>query len=630
MRIWCLIEARLYGVDWEYMFVRSHTVKSISYLALVENLWDPLRKRYHQKRIASLGKTTEFAASHRAGSIITALSSFCQRHHIPSLSDGIVITNLSHREDLLSRAFDFGIWEIATHILKNLGIRATVEALHKKYTANLSLPSLLSATTTLIAHRLTTRSDASERATHAWYINDLFVPGKLPLDPMDFYRTLDFLVDHKDAIEGAYFEQNRDLFSQPLDLVLFDTTSIYYWGNQDVPSQETDLLQYGFSKDGKGNLKQLIVGVLMTSSGVPIAHEVFPGNTADVTSFGRIIKIIKEKYKLEKVVLVADRGMVSEENLLILEEMKLGYIVGVRMRSLPHDLQTALMTGLDPKDMEKVNDHLFTREYHVANFSPKNIKDWFLDRIIKGKRKNPLPTMDIPTIEKHVRNRRFFVFLNPLVEKATKDKREFFKTIIERKIRTTNTKDWIVKNGYKKYLSFEDGINPTLDEDKLAGEELFDGKWVLVTNVKEVTPVEAGSYYQTLQKIERGFRDLKNLITIQPIFHYTEKRIRAHIFVCFLALVVKWHIFRVINPYSQEDGRRFLGEMDHLKAIEVDRTQSLYVRTELSNILKEGIHKLSMRTPEKILFRGSTSQELIPHKGGRPKQQSPDQLPLIA
>lgn len=611
------------------MFVRKQTVKGNTYLSLVENRWHTLRRKHYQVKIASLGKQDDPVAVARARQIAASLTAFCRQRGITTLSDGAVTVNVAS-EDFCRSSFDWGIREIAVHTLSRLGILPTIDELHARFTANLSLSSLAAATTALVAHRLTNRSDASERSTHHWYTNDLFVPGKAALSLMDCYRSLDFLIDHKEEIENAYFQDNRDLFSQSLDLVLFDTTSLYYWGAGEHPAEATDLLQYGFSKDGKGNVKQLIVGVLMTASGVPIAHEVFPGNTADVTSFATIIKTVTKKYKLNKVVLVADRGMVSEENLLVLEEMGLGYIVGVRMRTLPHDLQTTLMADLDPNDMEKVSDHLFTREYHVANFGDKSIKEWFLDRILKGKRKNLLPTMDVATIEGHVRKRRFFVFLNPLVENATKGKREFFKTVISRKIATTPTKEWIVKNGYKKYLRFPDGLHPTLDEERLMGEELFDGKWVLVTNVTDITPVDAGRYYQTLQKIERGFRDLKSLITIQPIFHFTERRIRAHIFVCFLALVVKWHIFRVINPHSQEEGRRFLEEMERLKAIEVDRAQALYVRTELTPTVIQAMKKLAMKIPGKLLVDPSGAVHTTgDHRTGRPKKDISSQTPLF-
>ena len=605
-----------------FVRVRERQLKerTSQYAYLVDNRWNALRKKHEQTIVACLGNVASLPVDGTIEKIITALDAFAAKQGFASLAHGVVLTELTD-ERVLSRSFDYGTFLLTRHVMGKLSLTAAVERLSQRFTANVSLPSLTTATTTLVAHHLTNRTDASERSTHAWYTKSLFVPEKLPLSSMDLYRTLDFLIDHKDEIEATYFTANRDLFSQSLDLVLFDTTSVYYWGGSNHPSEETDFLQYGFSKDGKGNLKQLIVGVLMTASGVPIAHEVFPGNTADVTSFATIIKAVTEKYRLEKVVLVADRGMVSEENLLVLEEMGLGYIVGVRMRSLPEDMQTTLMADLDPKEMDKVNDHLWTRQYHVANFGEKSIKEWFLDRILKGKRKNPLPTLDVPTIERHVKNRRFFVFLNPLVEKATKGKRAFFKKIIQNKIAFTPTKDWIIKNGYKKYLSFKDGLHPTLDEEKLEGEELFDGKWVLVTNVPEVSPVEAGRHYQTLQKIERGFRDLKSLITIQPVFHFTERRIRAHIFVCFLALVVKWYIFRTINPYSQEEGRRFLGEMESLKAIAVDAAIPLYLRTAIAPETQASMGKLEMKVPGKVILDGRLKPNPISHeRSGRPRK----------
>lgn len=614
-----------------FVRVRERQLKNrrSRYAYLVDNRWNALRKKHEQTIVACLGNVESLPVDGTIEKIISALDAFAAKQGFSSLANGIVLGNLTD-EAILSSSADYGSFLLARHVLSRLGILTIVEHLHTRFTANVSLPSLTAAATALVAHRLTNRSDASECSTHAWYTHELFVPGKPALTLMDCYRTLDFLIEHKEEIEQAYFQNNRDLFSQSLDLVLFDTTSLYYWGGSEHPSEETDLLQYGFSKDGKGNLKQLVVGVLMTSSGVPIAHEAFPGNTADVTSFATIIKTVTNKYKLNQVILVADRGMVSEENLLIMEEMGVGYIVGVRMRSLPHDLQTTLMADLDPKDMDKVNDHLVTRQYHVTNFGDNSVKAWFLDRILKGKRKNPLPTMDVKTIERHVRKRRLFVFLNPLVEKATKGKREFFKDVISRKIATTPTKEWIIKNGYKKYLSFPEGLHPQLDEERLAGEELFDGKWVLLTNVPEVSAVEAGRYYQTLQMIERGFRDLKSLITIQPIFHYTERRIRAHIFVCFLALVVKWHICRTINPLSQQDGKRFLEEMERLKAIAVDPNIPLWIRTAIALETQQRMGKLGMHIPGKVILDGRLKPNPVSHErtAGRPRKDRAAQWQL--
>lgn len=610
------------------MFVRKYAVRDIVYLALVENLWDPIKKRYNQNRIASLGKLSELDyGNHRIDRIVTALDSFCKTHGISTIGNGIILTNLPDNEEAVSSSYDFGIQRIASFVLSTLGITPAIAGVSKE--EEISTEKVVAATEALIAHHLLPRTDASERSTYAWYQQELYIPGKLPLTLTDFYRTLDVLIEGKDEIEKSYYEKNRNLFNGKLDLVLFDTTSVYYWGAEGA-SDEKDLLQYGFSKDGKGNLKQLIVGVLMTSDGVPIAHEVFAGNTADVNSFSRIVTVLKEKYSIDKVILVADRGMVSEENIVHLEQTGLSYIVGIRMRQLPQSLKQKLLVPLDEEEerfelefMDKSGDNLYVKEFPVSKFTDKEISDLFIEKIKRGKS----ATFDEATIREQIKKRRFFVCLNPFIRKANKRKREFFTRIIERKIKTTPTKDWIVKNGYKKYLKFEKGLSPSIDYDRLRDEQIYDGKWVLMTNEKGVSSYTAGTYYKSLQTIERGFRDLKSLITVQPIFHYKEERMRAHIFVAFLTLVAKWYICRTINQYSQEEGRLFLKEAANLKAILVDKKSSLYLRTELSRTLKDSLIKLGMKIPEKVLFDGRRGKQ-IKHSGGRPKQQSSGQLQL--
>lgn len=607
------------------MFVRKHAVRDVAYLTLVENLWDPAKKRYTQNRIASLGKVADLIyRNHRIEQIVTALDSFCAKQGVATIGDGIILKNLSRNEDAISSSFDFGIHRLAAWVLRELGLSQTIVSLPPTPGVRIAKEKLGAAVEALIAYRLLPRTDASELSTFHWYTNGLYVPEKKPLNLMDFYRTLDVLIANKDAIETAYYEKNKTLFNGKLDLVLFDTTSVYYWGSQENGKEE-DLLQYGFSKDGKGNLKQLIVGVLMTNDGIPIAHEVFPGNTSDVTSFHRIITFIKEKYKIEKIILIADRGMVSEQNLLTLEQSGFSYVVGIRMRQMSNELKQKLLVPLDEQSlqnetdyMDKAADNLYVREFPVSAFSDKEIQEYFLKKIKQGK--IATTTFDEKDLIASVRKRRFFICLNPSVKEATKKKREHFTRIIERKIKTTPTKEWIVKNGYKKYLTFEKGLSPTIDYERLRDEAHYDGKWIVMTNEKTISSYTAGIYYKQLQTIERGFRDLKSLITVQPIFHWTERRIRGHIFTCFLALIIKWYICRMINRYSQEDGRAFLAEVANLKAVCVDPTTSLYLRTEITKQLGEGFAKLGMKPPEKVLFDGRRKQKPHqPHAGGRPR-----------
>ena len=182
---------------------------------------------------------------------------------------------------------------------------------------------------------------ASKRQLCLWQQN---TEGVQSFELHQYYRALDYLIEQKDSIEMNIFYQMRDLFNTELDIVLFDTTTLVYYGegadkNEDgeKPSDQ-ELLDYGFSKAHRGDLKQVVVGVLMSKEGIPLGHEVFSGNTNDVSCFSQIIDQIKKKYALSKIVLVGDRGMISKSNIKSLEESKLSYILGYRMRTIAKEL----------------------------------------------------------------------------------------------------------------------------------------------------------------------------------------------------------------------------------------------------------------------------------------------------
>lgn len=678
------------GVQYVCMFVRVRKQQGkkgpIPYAYLVENHWNPFRKKHEQKILASLGRVANLPVDGTVEKMITALDSFATKMGFSSLSDGIILSNLSG-EKFLSAAFEYGSHLLSSHILGKLSFLDSIAGILKRSPDKyIRLEKVLEGVKVLIAHRLYDDNPVSELSSFNWYTNQLFTfqenkdltgtsSNKKLLSLADLYRTLDTLITHKDQIEKEYYEQNKTLFNGELDIVLFDTTSVYYYGKQNPERKytDTDLLQYGYSKDGKGDLKQLIVGVLMTRDGVPIAHEVFKGNTSDVVSFAEIINILKKKYQIGKVILIADRGMVSEENLRILEAEKLSYLLGVRMRKLSPLLREKLLVGMtgapkDTSEMEKVTDNLYTYEYPLSRLTKQEIAQ-ILNQTEKGIRKrmqkknkntplvNPsenssdetnsfsettekteqndtdsyAPVFDKKAYQNDLIKRKYFVCLNPSIEKATRKNREYFKEIIQKKIKTKSTKEWIVKNGYKKYIEFEDKVTLKLNEEKLKEEELYDGKWVLITSDQTITASVAGIYYKSLQFVERGFHDLKSLITIRPIYHFKEKRIRAHIFVCFLSLIVKWYIFRTINKTGQEDGKRFIEEMIKLKAIAVDRDIPLYVRTALSPTIQEQMKKLGMIIPAKVIIDGRIKPNKHNPKGGRPRKVDPNkfQLPLL-
>lgn len=628
----------------------------IPYTYLVKNHWNPFRKKHEQKILMPLGRLAALPANGTVEKIITALDTFATKVGFSALSDGIILGSLAD-EKLLSSALEYGSHLLSSHILSKLSLLDSITGiLTKKPDKYIRLKKVLVSLRVLIAHRLYDDIPVSELGSFNWYTNQLFEASKKQLALQDLYRTLDVLIANKDTIEREYYEANKTLFNGELDIVLFDTTSVYYYGKQNPERvyKDTDLLQYGFSKDGKGDLKQLIVGVLMTKEGVPIAHEVFPGNTADVVAFDAIIHTLKKKYQIGKIILIADRGMVSEDNLRVLETEKLSYLLGVRMRKLSPLLREKLLVGIEGEprsrqEMEKVADNLYTYEYPLSKLTTEDITE-ILNGIHQRQQKKTKQMAESNALgikqsevgvagnaegteyyRQNLRKRTYFVCLNPYVQKINKKKREYFKNIIQNKINTKPTKEWIVKNGYKKYIEFEDKVTIKLNEEKLKEEELYDGKWVLVTNDETISANLAGIYYKTLQFVERGFHDLKSLITVRPIYHWKEERIRAHIFVCFIALIVKWYICRTINQYTQEDGRRFIEEMVNIKAIVVDPTIPLYVRTAISPLLQEQMKKLGMKIPSKVILDGRVKPIKPNPKGGRPRKVDPNQfqLPLM-
>jgi transposase len=346
----------------------------------------------------------------------------------------------------------------------------------------------------------------------------------------DLYFALDWLMKNKEIVEVQMFNNIRNLFNQSIDLMLFDTTSVSYWGEGEYAP---NLLKFGHSKEKRSDLKQLVVGLLMTGNGIPVGHEVFSGNQVDVRNFPQIITKVKDKFGLlSRIVWVCDRGMISESNISLLESIKHEYIIGVRMRMLNAAQQQVLLVD-KLKDFKKIHDNLYVKEVilDVEVEIPEEEKEGNENKHISDDRKKKEKKTKIV-------KRRFIICHNP--EKADEDaiKRAHFKEIITRKVLEKADKTWIVKNGFKKYLKLKEDIIESINYEKLEKEKIYDGKWVLLTNT-ELDYTEIAKYYKSLWQIESAFRELKSSLDVKPMYHWVDRRIRGHIFICFLALVME-------------------------------------------------------------------------------------------
>ncbi|GAG40083.1 unnamed protein product, partial [marine sediment metagenome] len=253
--------------------------------------------------------------------------------------------------------------------------------------------------------------------------------------------------------------------------------SVVYFGDGD---RAEGILDYGYSKEKRYDLKQVIVGILMTKEGMPIGHEVYPGNTNDVKAFKEMIKAVNQRFKIRRVIIVCDRGMITEKNIRTLELDGYEYIVGMRMRQMKRE------------DAEKI-------------LSKSNMNS--ISKDLKGK-------------EVHFDKRRLVVCFSQ--EEAQKDK-EKRREIIQRltdKLKTQGLKSLLVNKEYRKYLKIK-ADKPELDEAAVKAEELYDGKFVLQTNTK-LNWKEIVSAYKDLWQVEAAFRTLKSELEMGPIYHHTE------------------------------------------------------------------------------------------------------------
>jgi transposase len=306
----------------------------------------------------------------------------------------------------------------------------------------------------------------------------------------------------KDLVEEQWFDRRRDLFTD-VDLVFFDTTSIYFVGE----GGET-IGRRGKSKDHRPELKQMVVGLVIDKQGRPLCCEMWPGNTTDVKTLLPIVRRLKKRFGIRQVCIVADRGMISKETVRELEapDSEVKYILGVRMRQ-----QT------------EVRDNVLGRAgaYHEVVAPRRQRKD-----------PSPLKVKEVWQAE-----RRYIVCLNE--DQRAKDAADRLAIVAGLKEHLTRgDKSLIGNKGYRRFVKTLGEERFEVDERKITEESRFDGKWVLTTNT-DLSATELALTYKQLWMVEELFRTMKSIIDSRPIYHKCDETIRGHVFCSFLPLCLR-------------------------------------------------------------------------------------------
>jgi transposase len=394
----------------------------------------------------------------------------------------------------------------------------------------------------LVANRLI--APASEHGLAGWLETDFvcdrkgrrFVPhwhqrGRVRIHPRQldaWYRTLDQLHAAKDRIEVALYHRLRDLFSFKPELVLYDITSTYFEG-----AGPHDFAKHGYSRDGKSQNVQVIVGVVMVA-GWPIAHHVWEGNRLDHTTVQDVISDLRKRFEFGRIVFVGDRGMVTDENIESLTKDQNGFLVGIKRRRNPE-----LDAWLDAVDETKWVD------------CPGGIN-------ARERKTNPLRTraQEVPSGDPAVRvividsdERR--AYEQGKREQAMERAREKLEKLKERvaagalkqpeKIGAAVERIMQRYHGYRYFEWKLEGGALVFSESPthLEREKRIEGKYVIATSEMGLSVLDAVALYKDLTEVESGFRQLKDVMALRPIYHQIEERVKAHIFVAALALLVQ-------------------------------------------------------------------------------------------
>jgi transposase len=354
-----------------------------------------------------------------------------------------------------------------------------------------------------------------------------------------WYRTLDQLHAAKDRIEVALYHRLRDLFSLKPELVLYDITSTYFEG-----AGPHDFAKHGYSRDGKSQNVQVIVGVVMVA-GWPIAHHVWAGNRVDHSTVQEVLGDLRKRFDFGRLVFVGDRGMVTEENIESILKDQQGYLVGVKRR------RNAKLDGwLEAVDdtkwidcpgginaQERKIDPPRTRAQEVASGDP----DLRVIVIDSDERRGYEQAKREQSME---RARQKLEKLKERVVSGDVKRPEKIGAAVERimqKYHGYRYFDWKLSDGRLDYFE---------SEARLGREKKIEGKYVIMTGEKGLSVLDAVAMSKELTDVESGFRQLKDVMAMRPIYHQVEPRVKAHVFVAALALLVQ----RLLGRRLEEAG----------------------------------------------------------------------------
>ncbi len=484
-------------------FLRVEKKKSGRYLRILEAYRQDGKTRH--RVVASLGKVEDYSPE--------MLKRIGERLY--ELGGGNLKDLLGEEARELAR-YNYGFVEASIKGLSHYGLDRALQRIGKKHKLSYCL---LEVAKLLIGERL---NDPVSKLGSFGNQKEYLGLGHIALQHI--YRSLDYFSKYNKLIQRQIFQTGRDLFNMQLDIVFYDVTTFYF-----SSEKEGGLRQKGFGKDGKIGKTQVVFGLLIDRDKNPVAYRLYKGDQYEGHTFEDAVKALKEEYQIKNVIVVADGGMLSKNNIQLVSD-KYEFIVGERLKSLPKNIQ----------------DHLL----ELSNYQ----KQWIYT---KDDRQIPLK---YTTVEYQGRK----IIATYSQKRAKKDAAEREQRI-EKAKQLLNNPSLINKKPSRYYLKNENTGKFVLDTHKIEQSKKYDGIAAIGTNNKELPQEQVLDHYRHLFQIEQTFRSFKSHLEVRPMFHWNDTRIEGHIALCYITYAIENHLLQKMKKanllISENQFRKSLAQM---------------------------------------------------------------------
>jgi hypothetical protein len=553
---------------------RNNDGSVVRYLQLAHNTWDPHAKRSRVQVLYNFGRED---ANNRAAlqRLVASVTRFLDpdRALAATAGEGLAFVE--------SRPLG-GVWALEG-LWQRLGIDTTMRRLLTGRRLDPSAERVLFA---LVANRALAPS--SKLAAAGWVNDDVAIPGLAHTNDDACYRAMDWLLEIHAALEREVFHQVANLLDLEVDLLFFDTTSSYFELDEpDAPiardqhglalpepsdddgdgANTAGFRSYGKSKDHRDDLPQVVIGMAVTRTGIPVRVWCWPGNTSDQALIRQVKQDLRD-WTLARVIWVADRGFASAENRRYLRRGDHHYIIGERLRSGSAEATAALQRQ---GRYQQVADNLRVKEVRISDaerfvicYNPEQADR---DAVVRARLVAQLAETIADT------------------DKFSVTKRAELRGVIS------------TKPGLARYLRTTPGGLLRTDQRAIKAEQGLDGKYLLRTSDPHLSAEDIALGYKQLLQVERGWRDMKQVIDLRPVYHRKEDRIRAHVLLCWLALLLT----RTIEATCGDTWPNLRHELERIKlGTFAGPAGTFRQRTEITTTQHAILAKLQLPEPPRV------------------------------